>query len=156
MGTFQSGINNILGAAAVAATTAKSSIEKSKANAQAEAEANEEKIKTSIKEQEAEAKDIQDTQEKLDDARQLAIGYTQADIRKSKAAKAMGIDLPPKNPRGVSNKTFNRRYANAQAMQVIQEKYLQDAEFRKRISNIKPKDLAAAMKPEINKRGGKK
>ena len=75
---------------------------------------------------------------------------------KRKAGETLGLDMPNKNPRGVSNVTLQRRVGNLKAMEEIQAKYIQDEEFRKRLKSLSSKDLAAAIKPIINKKGGKK
>ena len=150
--SIQGNINNILGATAVAATTIKKGIEEKEA---ANLEAKKEEAVGKLEE----LKSIQESSEKLADARAMAVGYTEADLRKQKAAKKLGIDLPQKNPRGVSQATFNRRMANSKAMEEIHTKYVQDADFRKRIEGLSPKDMAEAMKSEIRtkkKLGGKK
>lgn len=146
---FQSAINNILGtvsAGAVAVKSAKTKQENLK----------QEKIKAEAEEQAQEQKDIEEATKKMSDATQMAIGYTQKDLAKREAANALGIELPQKNPRGVSNATYQRRIGNAKAMEAIQAKYIQDKEFRQRLSNLKTSDVAAALKVEINKKGGKK
>ena len=149
--SIQSGINNILGATAVAATTLKKGIEEKQ---QADFEA---KKEAAIKDLE-ELKSRAETEEKLSDARAMAVGYTAKDLKKQKAAKAMGIELPQKNPRGVSKQTYDRRMANAKAMEQIHTRYVQDADFRKRLESIKTEDIAEAIKGEIRskKKGGKK
>lgn len=157
MASIQSAINNILISSAVGATAVEKSIGASEAKKEAEVKAQAEMKKAKKEEKEAEKKDIQETQQKLADARQMAIGYTQADINKQKAQKALGVTSPLKKPRGVGQVTYDRRMANAMAMEEIQNKYAQNADFRERIRGIKPKALAQAMKPEINKKqGGKK
>ncbi len=149
MGTFQSGINNILAATAVAATAIKKGMDETKAAKAVEEAKAAEEAEAEAKKVAEEEQSIASTTEKLSDARMLAVGYTQKDLRKQKAAKELGIDLPQKNPRGVSNTAFDRRMANAKAMEEIHTKYIQKADFRKRIEGLKTSDIAEALKPEI-------
>lgn len=135
MGTFQSGINNILGATALAATTVKDTVDKNKAIA------------------EQESQDISEAQSKLKEAREMAIGYSEAEIKRKQASEALGIE-DTKLPKSIKQKTYDRRYANAKAMEEIHNKYVQNKEFRERIKNLSSKDLAKAIKPDINKRLG--
>ena len=170
MGTFQSGINNILGIAGVAATTMKSSIdkkneakaaeEKEKSDAaKAEAAKAEKEALKQQKEQEAEQKDIEAAKEKLSDARLMAVGYSANEIAKKKASAALGIQ-DSKLPNHIKQKTFDRRMANARAMEEIHNQFVQKKENRARIESIKSKDIAKAIKPDINKsikaKGGNK
>ena len=142
MGTFQSGINNILGATAAAATTIKSSADREKQIEAAKAE--------------AEKKDIAEATEKLATARQMAIGYSEEEIARKRASQALGIE-DDKLPKSIGRKTYDRRYANAQAMEAIHTQYVQNKEFRDRIAKLSPKDIAQAIKPGIDKKiGGKK
>jgi len=176
MGTFQSGINNILGATAVAATTIKDTKDKKdKAIAEenekkALAAAKEQKIQAAVaakeqkaqeaaaaKEKEAqekaaeqEKKDIAKTESKLRDARLMAIGYSEGEIRKKEASAALGIE-DNKLPKSIKQKTYDRRFANAQAMEAIHTRYAQNKEFRQRLEKLSSKDIAKAIKPEINK-----
>ena len=150
MGTFQSAINNILGASAVAATTVKASIDKKAAN---EAQA----LEAKKKEAEAEQKEIKEASDKMSDARLMAVGYSEDELQKKKASSALGLE-DSKLPKHIKQKTFDRRMANAIAMEEIHNKYVQDKEFRDKIANLKPQDIAKAIKPEINKskKGGNK
>ena len=142
MGVFQKGINNILAEAAVGATLAKDSIQKDKA-LKAEAEERERAAK------QAEAEELAKTQETVDDALQMSIGYSQKEITKQKAGKALGLEDKGKMPRGVSKATFDRRSSNAKAMQEILNKYVQNKDFRERISKYTAKDLSMALNAEI-------
>lgn len=142
MGVFQKGINNILAEAAVGATIAKDSIQKDKA-LKAEAEEQEAAAK------QAEAEDLAKTQETVDDAIQMSIGYSQKEITKQKASKALGLEGKNKMPIGVSKATFDRRSSNAKAMQEILNKYVQNKDFRERISKYTSKDLSIALNGEI-------
>lgn len=142
MGVFQKGINNILAEAAVGATLAKDSIQKDKA-LKAEAEEREKAAK------QAEAEELAKTQETVDDAIQMSIGYSQKEITKQKASKALGLEDKGKMPRGVSKATFDRRSSNAKAMQEILNKYVQNKDFRDRISKYTAKDLSIALNAEI-------
>lgn len=142
MGVFQKGINNILAEAAVGATLAKDSIQKDKA-LKAEAEEKEAAAK------QAEAENLAKAQETVDDAIQMSIGYSQKEITKQKAGKALGLEDKGKMPRGVSKATFDRRSSNAKAMQEILNKYVQNKDFRERISKYTAKDLSIALNAEI-------
>ena len=142
MGVFQKGNNNILAEAAVGATLAKDSIQKDKA-LKAEAEERERAAK------QAEAEELAKTQETVDDALQMSIGYSQKEITKQKAGKALGLEDKGKMPRGVSKATFDRRSSNAKAMQEILNKYVQNKDFRERISKYTAKDLSMALNAEI-------
>ena len=142
MGVFQKGINNILAEAAIGATLAKDSIQKDKA------------LKVQAEEQEAAAKQAEEesiklAQSTLDDALQMSIGYSQKEITKQKAGKALGLEDKGKMPRGVSKATFDRRSSNAKAMQEILNKYVQNKDFRERISKYTAKDLSMALNAEI-------
>ena len=142
MGVFQKGINNILAEAAIGATLAKDSIQKDKA------------LKVQAEEQEAAAKQAEEESIKLaqstvDDAIQMSIGYSQKEITKQKAGKALGLEDKGKMPRGVSKATFDRRSSNAKAMQEILNKYVQNKDFRERISKYTSKDLSSALNAEI-------
>ena len=142
MGVFQKGINNILAEAAIGATLAKDSIQKDKA------------LKVQAEEQEAAAKQAEEesiklAQSTLDDALQMSIGYSQKEITKQKAGKALGLEDKGKMPRGVSKATFDRRSSNAKAMQEILNKYVQNKDFRERISKYTAKDLSIALNAEI-------
>lgn len=149
MGKIQSAINNILGAAAVGVGAVKKEVVAGQKAAAAEQA---EKLEAAQKEQ----ADIEATSQKLAQARKMAVGYSQADVRKQEAAEAMGVTLPEKKPRGVQTPAFTRRMANAKAMEEIHTRYAQDKDFRRRIANLKAKDIAKAIKPEIDKKGGKK
>ena len=142
MGVFQKGINNILAEAAVGATLAKDSIQKDKA-LKAEAEEREAAAKK------AEEERIKLAQSTVDDAIQMSIGYSQKEITKQKAGKALGLEDKGKMPRGVSKDTFDRRSSNAKAMQEILNKYVQNKDFRERISKYTAKDLSIALNAEI-------
>ena len=122
MGTFQSGINNILGTTAAVATAIKASADREKQMEVAKAE--------------AEQKDIEETSEKLADARKMAIGYSESEIKRDKAAAALGIESN-KLPKSIKQKTYDRRYANAKAMEEIQNQYIQKKEFRDKLKNYK-------------------
>lgn len=148
MGVFQKGINNILAEAAVGATIAKDSIQKDKA-LKAEAVEKENAAK------QAEAEDLAKAQETVNDALQMSIGYTEKDVRKQKASKALGLPDTGKMPRGVSKATFDRRSSNAKAMQEILNKYVQNKDFRERISKYSAKDISAALNPQIRTRKAK-
>lgn len=148
MGTIQKTINNLLISGAAATAGIESTLAR-----QAQAKAAEAAKPT-------EAEEIAATQEKLQEATNVAIGYTQHQARAKTAEKALGdvIGQPyEKKPRGVGQKTFDRRTANAQTMQVILQKAAQDKAFRDRIEKFSVGELAAAMKPTIDKKkGGKK
>ena len=149
MGVFQKGINNILAEAAVGATLAKDSIQKDKA-LKAEAEEKEAAAK------QAEEESIKLAQSTVDDAIQMSIGYSQKEITKQKAGKALGLESKDKMPRGVSKATFDRRSSNAKAMQEILNKYVQNKDFRERISKYTAKDLSIALNAEIRAKKSKR
>ena len=149
MGTFQSGINNILGAVAGTTALVSGQIQKNK-------EIKAEELKAKKEAEDAEQADIKEANEKLADARMMAVGYSAQDIRKQKAEKTLGLENPLKMPRGVQKRAFDRRMANAIAMEEIHSKYAQNKEFRDKIRGLKSKDIAKAIKPEINKKGGTK
>ncbi len=166
MATIQSAINNILGDVARGVATAKHvKAQKEKAEAAKYAE-EQEKLQAAkaeeIKAKEAEEatqKDIKATESKLNEALSIALGYTQKQARGFEAAEAMGDLLGTKyekKPRGVGQKTFERRKANAISFQKIQSSYIQQQEFRDRLRKFSAKEVAEAIKPEIDKKGGKK
>lgn len=148
MGTFQKTINNLLISGVGATAGIKTSI------------ARQDQAKATEAAKPTEAEEIAATQEKLQEATNVAIGYTQHQARAKTAEKALGdvIGQPyDKKPRGVGQKTFDRRTANAQTMQVILQKAAQDKAFRDRIEKFSVGELAAALKPTIDKKkGGKK
>lgn len=148
MGVFQKGINNILAEAAIGATLAKDTIQK---NEEKKLAAN----KAESEAKQAEAESINMAQETLNDALQMSIGYTAKDVRKQKAGKALGLPDTGKMPRGVSKATFDRRSSNAKAMQEILNKYVQNKDFRERISKYSAKDISAALNPQIRTRKSK-
>lgn len=145
MGEIQKAVNNLLIGTGIAAGATAGAI-KAEQKAQAEIPKEKEEIKA--------------TQEKLEDASKIAVGYTEQQVRAKRAEEALGniIGEPyNKKPRGVGQKTFDRRTANAQTMQVILQKAAQDKAFRDRIEKFSVGELAAALKPTIDKKkGGKK
>lgn len=145
---IQGAINNILASAAVATGAAGKIVKDQKAAKQVEV-AEEEAAK------EAEQKSIADTEAKLKEANQMALGYSKEELKKREAGEALGLQMPEKNPRGVSNATFQRRLGNLKAMEEIQAKYTQDKEFRKRLEKFTAKDLSKPIKSIITKKGGK-
>lgn len=143
MGVIQKSINNLLISSAAATAGIQASIAK------------QEQAKAAEAAKPTEEQQIAATQEKLQEASNVAIGYTQQQARAKTAEKALGdiIGQPyDKKPRGIGQKTFDRRTANAQTMQVILQKASQDAEFRKRIEKFSVGELAAALKPTIDKK----
>lgn len=152
MGAFQKGINNILLQAGVGAKFVSDKMQQVKDDKTAEAE----KIQA---EKTAEQESIKETENKINEAIQLSMGYTNKDIKARAGAEAMGINYPQKNPRGVSNKTFERRQANAETMKRILSQYVQNKDFRERISKFKPNELAGALNPQVRSKkkiGGEK
>ncbi|MBR3210078.1 MAG: hypothetical protein IKF82_07455 [Bacilli bacterium] len=145
---IQGAINNIIGSAAIATGAVGKVVKEQKAAKEAEV-AEEEAAK------EAEQKSIADTEAKLKEANQMALGYSQEELKKREAGEALGLQMPEKNPRGVSNATFQRRLGNLKAMEEIQAKYIQDQEFRKRLEKFTSKDLSKPIKSIITKKGGK-
>ena len=89
----------------------------------------------------------------------MAVGYSADEIAKKKASAALGIQ-DSKLPNHIKQKTFDRRMANARAMEEIHNQFVQKKENRARIESIKSKDIAKAIKPDINKsikaKGGNK
>lgn len=143
---IQGAINNILGSAAVA-TGAVGKVVKENQAAAAEQEQAEQAQK------EAEAKSIADTEAKLKEANQMALGYSKKELTKREAGEALGLNLPNKMPRGVSQATFERRMGNLKAMEEIQAKYVQNKEFRERLEKYSSKELSEAIKSKITKKG---
>ena len=153
MGVFQSGINNILAQAGVATKFASDTIRENKKAQMEEQKAEADKKMAEAKEveakQKAEQESIIETQNKINEAIQMSIGYSPKELKTQQARESMGLSPTGKNPRGVSNKTFERRSANAQAMQGILTKYVQNAEFRDRLKNLKAKEISQALNKEI-------
>lgn len=145
---IQGAINNILGSAAVATGAVGKVVKEQKAAKEAE-------VAEEAAAKEAEQKSIADTEAKLKEANQMALGYSQEELKKREAGEALGLQMPEKNPRGVSNATFQRRLGNLKAMEEIQAKYTQDKEFRKRLEKFTAKDLSKPIKTVITKKGGK-
>lgn len=145
---IQGAINNILGSAAVATGAVGKVVKEQKAAKEAE-------VAEEAAAKEAEQKSIDDTEAKLKEANQMALGYSQEELKKREAGEALGLQMPEKNPRGVSNATFQRRLGNLKAMEEIQAKYTQDKEFRKRLEKFTAKDLSKPIKTVITKKGGK-
>lgn len=145
---IQGAINNILGTAAIATRAIGKVVNEQKAAEAASAQAEQDQAA-------AEQKSITDTEEKLKKANQMALGYSEEEIKKREAGEALGLDMPDKNPRGVSNATFQRRLGNLKAMEEIQAKYTQDKEFRARLEKFSAKDLSKPIKSIITKKGGK-
>lgn len=145
---IQGAINNILGSAAIATGAVGKVVKEQKAAKEAE-------VAEEAAAKEAEQKSIADTEAKLKEANQMALGYSQEELKKREAGEALGLQMPEKNPRGVSNATFQRRLGNLKAMEEIQAKYTQDKEFRKRLEKFTAKDLSKPIKTIITKKGGK-
>ena len=153
MGTFQRGINNILAQAGVGAkllgdvyreNKEKNFIQTQQIESQKKAE-----MEQAEKEAQAEQESIAKTESLINDAINMSIGYTASNIRSQKASKDLGLNNPQKNPRGVSKNTYERRTANAQAMQRILSQYVQNKDFRERISKYTAQDLSNALNPQI-------
>lgn len=141
---FQSNINNLLTQAAIGGRALKYAAKEAETAKASEAAA-----------KEAEQQQIADTETKIDEAIKMSLGYTQGDIRKQAASKELGINIPQKNPRGVSQKAFERRQANAMAMKEILTKYSQEKEWRYRLEKFSTKELSATLNPGIRgKKGG--
>ena len=153
MGVFQSGINNILAQAGVATKFASDTIRENKQAKLSQQKAETEQKMAEAKEVEAkkqaEQESILETENKINEAIQMSIGYTEGNIKSQKARASMGLAPTGKNPRGVSNKTFERRSANAEAMRSILSKYVQNAEFREKLKGLKAKDISTALNTEI-------
>ncbi len=152
---FQSTINNLLTSAAVAGRALKYSAKESEMKKAGEIAAAQEAENQKLAAQEAEKASIEGANSKIDEAIKLSVGYSNEDITKQNAAKDLGIEIPEKNPRGVSQKTFDRRMANAKAMEEIVRKYAQDKDWRDRLEKYTAKDLSRVLNPSIrSKKGG--
>lgn len=142
---IQQTINNLLATTAITAGGIKAAAKEKKPTAAPEAD--------------AEAAEISATQQKLEEATQMAIGYTGQQARAKSAEKALGDVIGEtynKKPRGVGQKTYERRMANAETMKVIYQKAAQDKDFRERINKFSAKELSLALKPTIDKKEAKK
>jgi len=145
MGVFQRGINNLLGEFAIASKMVTDDIKMQKQQ------------KEAINQQqqaleEAEKKSVEEAQNKIDEALKYSIGYSKADLTSQQAREDMGLQPTNKLPRGVSKKTYERRTANAQAMQKILTQYVQNADFRKRIEKYSSKEISKSINPEVRSR----
>lgn len=145
---IQGAINNILGSAAVATGAVGKVVKEQKAAKEAE-------VAEEAAAKEAEQKSVADTEAKLKEANQMALGYSQEELKKRAAGEALGLQMPDKMPRGVSKATYERRLGNLKAMEEIQAKYTQDKELRKRLEKFTAKDLSKPIKTIITKKGGK-
>lgn len=156
MGVFQSGINRILAEGAVVATTVAKDVQtKKEATAKAEAEKTAQaqaELEAGKKAQEQEQADIKSAEAKMKDAKRMALGYSKKDIEAMNIRESLGLEATGKNPRGVSNKAFDRRQANLQAQEEIYNKWIQNKESRDRILNAKSSDIAKAISPEVRSR----
>ena len=151
---FQSNINNLLTQAAIGGRALKFAAKEATAAKASEAAAKEAEQKELELAKEAEQKQIADTEAKIDEAIKMSLGYNQGEIRKQAASKELGINIPQKNPRGVSQKAFERRQANAMAMKEILTKYSQEKDWRDRLEKFSTKELSATLNPSIRGRKG--
>lgn len=153
MGVFQSGINRILAEGAIVATTVSKGIQtKKEATAKAEADKTAQaqaELEAGKKAQEQEQADIKSAEAKMKDAKRMALGYSKKDIEAMNIRESLGLKATGKNPRGVSNKAFDRRQANLMAQEEIYNKWIQNKESRERILNSKTSDIAEAIRPDI-------
>lgn len=145
MGVFQKGINNLLGEFALVSKMASDDITKLKNQ---EIETNKQKIA----EEEAEKKSIADIQNKINEAMQYSVGYNKSEITSQKARQEMGLDPTNKLPRGVSQKTYDRRMANAQAMEKILSQHIQNKDFRQRMEKYSAQEISKSINPEVRAR----
>lgn len=145
MGVFQKGINNLLGEVAVVSKVAGDELKKAKIE-----KANKEKAE--MEEQKATEESIKETTNAINDALQMSVGYTAQDLQKQKAREDLGLPSTGKMPRGVSKQTYERRMANAEAQRKILTQFVQDKDFRERISKYSTKDLSGALNPEVRSR----
>lgn len=155
---FQSAINNILTQTAITTRAVKFAANQKEAVELAKEKEQRAAAAEALEKEQAEMKSIADTENKINEAIKMSVGYSNKEIKAQQAAQAMGINNPQKNPRGVSTKTFERRTANATAMQEILTKASQNKDFRERLEKFTSKDLANALNPQIRTRpkGGKK
>lgn len=149
MGTIQNSLNNLLMTTSIAGGTFKAiASQNAKTKAMEAAKPTEEQ-------------EIKAATDKLREATDMAIGYSEKQAVAKTAEQELGDVIGKRNekkPRGVGQKTFDRRQANAQTMQVILQKAAQNKDFRDRIAKFSRSELAAALKPTIDekKKGGKK
>lgn len=153
---FQSNINNLLTQVAIGGRALKYASKEAEAEKKSQELAKASEQEQLKAQQEAERESITSTESKIDEAIRMSVGYTNEDIKKQNASKDLGIDIPNKMPRGVSQKTFDRRQANANAMKEILSKFSQNKEWRDRLEKYSVKDLAKTLNPTIRARGGKK
>ena len=159
MGTIQQSLNNILISAGVATAATKGTMESNALKEEKALRIEEEKKKEAEAAKKAEQEDIAKTNQKLNEALSQAVGYTKEQATAFEAEKALGDVIGEKynkKPRGVGQKTYDRRTANANTMQVILQKAAQDQAFRERINKFSSKQLAKALKPSIDKKEVKK
>lgn len=153
--SFQGAINNILNQAAITGRAVKYASSQEQAIQDSKQKSLEQEQAKVLESQQAEQRSIAETNSKIDEAIKMSIGYTDKDIRAQQAGEALGINNPQKNPRGVSNKTFERRTANANAMREILTRASQSADFRERLEKFSSKDISKALNPQIRTRKAK-
>lgn len=146
---FQSAINNILTQASITGRAVKYAKTQEMAAAKAEEESVAKEQAAALEKEQAEQRSIAETENKINEAIQMSIGYTPQNVKAQQAASELGINNPQKNPRGVSNRTFERRTANANAMREILMRASQDSDFRERLKKFSSKDLSQALNPQI-------
>lgn len=142
MGAFQSGINNILMQTGIASSVASDKLKTMQAQ--------------KIAEKKEEEESIANTEQLINDALAMSVGYNEKDIQAEKAGKAMGLEKTrfSTKPTGVSQKTYDRRMANMEAQQKILMQYIQNKDFRERMSKFSVKDVSKALNKIV--RGKKK
>lgn len=157
MGVFQSSINNLLTQVAIGSRALKYASKEAEAEKKSQELAKASEQEQLKAQQEAEKESIAQTESKIDEAIRMSLGYNKGEIAKQNASKDLGIDIPNKMPRGVSQRTFERRQANAIAMKEILTRYSQNKEWRDRLEKYSAKNLAETLNPTIRaKKGGKK
>ena len=147
--SFQGAINNILNQAAITGRAVKYAKSQEQAIQEAKDKSLKEEQAKVLEEQQAEQRSIAETESKIDEAIKMSVGYSNKDIRAQEAGEALGLNNPQKNPRGVSNKTYERRMANANAMREILSKASQSKDFRDRLEKFSSKDLSNALNKQI-------
>lgn len=155
MGVFQSGINNILMQAGIGARLVSDKIKDVKAEQEAESKKIEANKQAEIEKATADEQAQKEYEAKMNEAIDLAMGYSKEQINARRTAESLGVDFPKKNPRGVNNKTFARRLANAESFRKISADWQQKEDWierRKFILESKSEDLANAFKPTIRSR----
>lgn len=153
---FQSAINNIITQASITGRAVKYAKSQEVAAAKAEEESLAKEQAAALEKEQAQQRSIAETENKIDEALKMSIGYSAKDIRAQQARNELGIETPQKNPRGVNNRTYERRQANANAMREILTRASQSEDFRERLKRFSSKDLSNALNPKIRTKAPKK